>query len=107
MKPGSIVRCINDSDWSRFVFQKFPTVPFKGGLYTVRRIVANTETPDGPPGLALEEIRGKWDYFPTYYGIMEYEEYQFRMDRFEEVLPPPSNESLLEEVIEEPLFYNQ
>lgn len=107
MQPGSIVRCVDDTNWCRFISQNFPTLPVKGGLYTIRRIVANTETPDGPPGLALEEIRGKWDYFHTYLGIVEYEEYQFRMNRFEEVLPPMSINSLMEEIIEQPLFNNQ
>ena len=103
MKPGSIVRCVDDTNWSKDVFHKFSVLPVKGELYTVRRIIANTETPDGPPGVALEEIHGTWDHFPTYFGIIEYEEYHFRMNRFKEVVPPHLFDDFIEALTKEPI----
>jgi hypothetical protein len=107
MKPGSIVRCIDDSNWSSDSLQHFPSLPVKDCLYTVRRIIPHWQIADGPPGVALEEILGVWEQFKTYYGSVVFEEYHFRMNRFKEVLPPQSIESLLEEIMEETLFINQ
>jgi len=107
MKPGSIVRCIDDSNWRELAHQDFPRLPVKDALYTIRRIIPNIIQRDGPTGVALEEIRGVWDTFQTYEGTYVYEECHFRLNRFEEVLPPQSIESLLEEIMVEPLFINQ
>ena len=107
MKPGSIVRCVDDTDWDKYALQYFPSLPVKGGIYTVRRIIANLESSIGPPGVALEEIRGNWDFLPTYYRTTVYEEIHFRMNRFKEVLPPVSLNSLLDEIVEQPLLHNQ
>lgn len=92
MKPGSIVRCIDDSDWSPETQHLFPSLPVKDCLYTVRRIIVNTEKAGGPPGVALDEIRGTWENFKTYYGTVVFEEYHFRMNRFKEELPPIDRE---------------
>jgi hypothetical protein len=103
MKPGSIVRCVDDSNWSSDSLQHFPTLPVKDCLYTVRRIIPNTDVADGPPGVALEEIRGVWENFETYFGTIVFEEYHFRMNRFKEELPPLDQE-LFNEMIKSESF---
>lgn len=105
MKPGSIVRCVDDSNWSSDTLQHFPTLPVKDCLYTVRRIIPNTDVADGPPGVALEEIRGVWENFETYFGTIVFEEYHFRMNRFKEELPPLDQE-LFNEMIESETLVN-
>lgn len=102
MKPGSLVICVDDTHWSSFAKEDFPSLPVKDSIYTVRRIIPNIDEPDGPPGVALEEIRGVWDHFETYFGTTVYEECHFKMSRFKEVLPPnqASEEIIVEKVLE-------
>jgi hypothetical protein len=85
MKPGSIVVCIDDTGWDEHVSKDFPFLPVKNRRYTVRRIIPHFIDPNIPDGVALEEIRGNWDFFKTYNGTIVYEEYHFRMNRFIEV----------------------
>lgn len=85
MKPGSIIVCIDDTGWDEHVYKDFPCLPVKNRQYTVRRIIPHFIDPSIPDGVALEEIRGNWDLFKTYYGTIVYEEYHFRMNRFKEV----------------------
>jgi len=101
MKPGSIVRCVDDTHWREHAYKDFPTLPIREGLYTVRRIIPNIVLPNGPPGVALEEIRGAWAIFATYRGDTVYEEYHFRMNRFVEILPPIRLQEFLEAFMNE------
>ena len=105
MKPGSHVICVDDTNWSSFAKDDFPSLPVKDSIYTVRRIIPNIDEPDGPPGVALEEIRGAWDYFETYFSTTVYEECHFKMSRFKEVIPPDTNseEITVEQVLEQNL----
>ena len=87
MKPGSIVRCIDDSKWSIWAKRTYSSLPVKGEYYTVREIFSNIYKPDGTPGITLEEIKGEWSHYPTYYGIRVYMKMRFKETCFKEVLP--------------------
>jgi hypothetical protein len=85
MKVGSRVICIDDTNWSSNVNEYFDVLPQKGKVYTVRRIIDDVINPDGPPGIALEEIFGRWSLYEHYLGHEVYEEAHFKMNRFREV----------------------
>ena len=101
MKPGSIVRCIDDSKWSIWAKRPYSSLPVKGEYYTVREIFSNIYKPDGTPGITLEEIKGEWSHYTTYYGIRVYMESHFKSTRFKEVLPPFDIECELQQSIKE------
>ena len=61
MQKGSIVVCIDDGNWWSDSMEYFNKLPVKGELYTVREFFPNCIDPNGPPGVALEEIIGKFD----------------------------------------------
>jgi hypothetical protein len=88
MKPGSIICCTDDGGWSQWVHREFTSLPTKDSLYVVRRVIPNWVDPNGPPGIALEEILGTWTHFKTYTGQIIFDEFHFRKNRFEEVQPP-------------------
>ena len=85
---GSIVVCVDDGNWWYDIMEYFKVLPVKGQLYTVRMIIPNMEDPNGPPGVALEEIYGKIDTIKTYAGEIRDVEVHFKIKRFQEVLPP-------------------
>ena len=101
MKPGSIVRCIDDSKWSIWAKRTYSSLPVKGEYYTVREIFSNIYKPDGTLGITLEEIKGEWSHYTTYYGIRVYMERHFKSTRFKEVLPPFDIECELQQSIKE------
>ena len=90
MKAGSIVVCIDDGNWWYDIEKYFKVLPVKGQLYTVRMIIPNMGDPNGPPGVALEEILGVIDTVKTYTGEIREVEVHFNIKRFQEVLPPES-----------------
>ena len=90
MKAGSIVVCIDDTNWWDDIMEYFKVLPVKGQLYVVRMIIPNMHDPNGLPGVALEEIRGKMDTIKTYTGEVREIEVHFKIRRFQEVLPPES-----------------
>jgi hypothetical protein len=85
MKPGSIICCIDDGDWSQDSQQLFPNLQKKDHLYVVRRAIPNWTNPKGPEGIALQEIFGDWSTFKTYSGQTIFEEYHFIKNRFREL----------------------
>jgi hypothetical protein len=85
MKVGSKVICIDDTNWSYGVNEHFDVLPQKGKVYTVRRIIDNINSPDGPPGIALYNFFGRWSLYEHYSGHEVYEEAHFKMNRFREV----------------------
>jgi hypothetical protein len=97
MKPGSIVHCIDDSKWSIWAKRTYSCLPVKGEHYTVREVFSNIYHPDGTPGITLEEIRGEWSHYTTYYGVRVFMERHFKATRFKEVLPPFDIESELQQ----------
>lgn len=97
MKPGSIVRCIDDSKWSIWTKRTYSSLPVKGEYDTVREIFCNIYKPDGTPGITLEEIKGEWSHYTTYYGVRVYMERHFKATRFKEVLPSFDIESELQQ----------
>jgi hypothetical protein len=101
MKPGSIVRCIDDSKWSIWAKRTYSSLPVKGEYYTVREVFSNIYQPEGTPGITLEEIRGEWSHYTTYYGLRVYMERHFKATRFKAVLPPFDIESELQHSIKE------
>ena len=102
MKPGSIVICIDDSRWTFWAKRTYSSLPVKGEYYVVRDIFPNIYKPGGIPGVALEEIKGKWGHYTNYYGVRVYMERHFKITRFKEVLPPnqASEEIVVEKVLE-------
>ena len=101
MKPGSIVRCIDDSKWSVWAKRTYSTLPIKGEYYTVREVFSNIYQPDGTLGIILEEIRGEWSHYTTYYGVRVFMERHFKETCFKEVLPPFDIEGELQQSIKE------
>ena len=88
MKPGSIVCCVDASNWDEVAFTTFNTLPTLHHIYTVREIFPNIEKAGGPPGVAVEGIKGKYMIVETLQGEIKSMEAHFRMTRFEELLPP-------------------
>ncbi len=88
MQEGSLVICINASNWDPYAYTCMSKLPKLHGVYRVRRIVPNMMYRNGTAGLILEGITGKITEFTRYDGIQILEEYHFRMDRFSELLPP-------------------
>ena len=98
MKVGSIVECIDDTNWWEDILLYFDTLPIKGQYYTVRAIIPNQKYVDGPPGIALEEIYGKNAMIKNYTGSSVKIEVHFKIKRFKEVLPPLEDSSIEEMV---------
>ena len=90
MEIGSIVVCVDDGNWWNDIMEYFKVLPVKGQLYTIRMIIPNMQDPNGLPGVALEEIRGKIDTVKTYTGSTIQIEVHFKIKRFKEVLAPES-----------------
>ena len=101
MKPGFIVRCIDHSKWSVWAKRTYSTLPRNGEYYTVREVFSNIYQPDGTPGITLEEIRGEWSHYTTYYGVSVFIERHFKETHFKEVLPPFDIESEFQQSIKE------
>ena len=101
MEKGSIVLCVDDilHPYWRSRFSK-PLV--RNHYYVVRDIIPNFEVENGPPGVAVEEIRGPMVTITSYFGVRMNIEAHFKMKRFREVLPPMDIEAMLEEVYAEP-----
>jgi len=89
MKPGSVVFCVDDSNWDEYARKDFSELPISGRLYTVRRVIPNIIDPTGPDGIALAEIFGSWHFFDHFNGKTVFEECHFRKNRFLEIIPLP------------------
>ena len=87
MKPGSVVLCVDDSDWDEYARKDFSELPISGRLYTVRSVIPNIIDPSGPDGIALAEIFGSWHFFDHYNSKTVFEECHFRKNRFLEIIP--------------------
>ena len=88
MQKGSIVVCIDDGNWWSDSMEYFNKLPVKGELYTLREFFPNCIDPNGPPGVALEEIIGKFDEVLMHTGQLIKMELHFKIYRFKEVLSP-------------------
>lgn len=88
MQKGSIVVCIDDGNWWSDSMEYFNKLPVKGELYTIREFFPNCIDPNGQPGVALEEIIGKFDEVLMHTGQLIKMELHFKISRFKEVLPP-------------------
>ena len=100
MKTGSIVICVDDT-FNKHAGRNFSALPVRDRCYVVRELIPNIEFANGPPGIALEEIRGKYVTYPSYTGVVVTIEISFKMKRFREVLPPMNLEEVLEAVYTE------
>lgn len=102
MKPGSLVICVDDkiSPEKQSMLSKRLVL---NQLYVVREILHNYDVRNGPPGVAVEEIRGQLVTFTAYTGQEITIEVHFKMKRFREVLPPISLEEVLEQTCKEPV----
>ena len=91
MKPGSVVLCVDDSDWDEYARKDFSELPISLRLYTVRRVIPNIIDPSGPDGIALAEIFGSWHFFDHFNCKTVFEECHFRKNRFLEIIPLQDN----------------
>jgi hypothetical protein len=98
MQAGTMVICVDDSNWDHRAKKYFNKLPVKDGLYRVRRIIPNIIEANGPEGLALEGIYGDWVNFKSYTGKKVFEEYHFRKNRFAELQPHEDLEEIMEEL---------
>jgi len=78
MKVGSIVICIDDSNWSKDVHELFNILPIKGNIYRVSQIHPNYSSKNGPPGVSVEGIVGKVEEMKTYWGQILPIEWHFK-----------------------------
>jgi hypothetical protein len=90
MKEGSIVVCVDDTNWSFGIEGKFNKLPIKGKMYTVSKIHPNYSSVDGPPGVSVEGIFGEIASIRSYTGKYLIIEWHFKMKRFKEIYPPKS-----------------
>lgn len=101
MKEGSIVVCVDDTNWSSGIEEKFNKLPLKGKMYTISKIHPNYASIDGPPGVSVEGIYGELASIRSYTGKYVVIEWHFKMKRFKEIYPPSENiETVNEEIIE-------
>lgn len=88
MEAGTFVLCIDDSNWDPLAFVKMSSLPVKGKVYQVRRVIPDFTSKCGNAGIALEGIYGDWSIFTSYNNQSVFEEYHFRMNRFREIETP-------------------
>ena len=91
MKEGSIVICVDDTNWAIGIKEKFNKLPLKGNIYTIFKIHPNYDKPDGPPGVSVEGIIGANTPIRSYIGKYVVCEWHFKMKRFKEIYPPSKN----------------
>ena len=85
MKSGSIVMCINDSNWDPEAYIRMSELPVFGGFYKVREIFPAMPELETEGGIALEEIYGQMNFFRSKSGGLIWLEYHFKMSRFIEI----------------------
>lgn len=104
MQPGSIVICVDGSNWRSDATEKLSSLPVKGQIYTVRKMIPSTLAPGYPDGVFIEGITGQIVDYTNYEGQTDSCECHFRQSRFAELLPPLSfsieeEEALLDEEV--------
>jgi hypothetical protein len=97
MKAGSIVICIDDSNWVHDISEYFKILPVSGKIYRISAIHPNYSRKGGPPGVSVEGIVGKIHEIKTYWGSHLPIECHFRMNRFREIDLLSDNVELLGE----------
>lgn len=85
MKVGSIVLCVNDSNWQHDNNDCFNMLPVKGNLYKISAIYPHYGRKNGPPGVSVEGIIGKIRNIKTYWGEIIPCEWQFKIRRFKDI----------------------
>lgn len=101
MQAGSIVICVDDTNWWSNATEKFSSLPVEGHIYTVRKMIPSTIGPGKPDGVFLEGITGEISSYTNYKGLPDICECHFRQSRFAEILPPISKMVLEETILEE------
>lgn len=84
--PGAKVRYKGGNCWNSSSKKVFTELPKKGQIYTIRRIYPNINGPELPVGIALNEIRGEWQFLVDPKGDFYLEEAHFNMENFQLVL---------------------
>ena len=98
MKVGSIVICIDDSNWSKDVHELFNILPIKGNIYRVSQIHPNYSSKNGPPGVSVEGIVGKVEEMKTYWDQILPIEWHFKIKRFKEISMLENNIEISNEI---------
>ena len=101
MKVGSLVVCVDDTNWAGHAHRVIDRLPVKGKVYQVRRIFTPEYTGLASYGVGLEGISGRYILYETESGRKQYCECHFRMTRFAEILPPLEIGEFAEEEIGE------
>jgi hypothetical protein len=93
MKVGSLVICVDDTNWAAEASHYFDKLPVAGKTYRIRRIIENINVIGGPEGIALQEIWGQLNFYKTYDGRTVFEEAHFKKSRFREIDELGQNET--------------
>jgi hypothetical protein len=99
MKVGSLVICVDDTNWAAEAYHYFDRLPVAGKTYRIRRIIENINVIGGPEGIALQEIWGQLNFYKTYDGRTVFEEAHFKKARFREIdeIEQKEQEAILDE----------
>lgn len=84
MKVGSIVLCVDDSNWQQDINECFNILPVKGKLYKISAIYPHYGKRNGPSGVSVEGIIGKIRNIKTYWGEIIRCEWHFKIRRFKD-----------------------
>lgn len=98
MKVGSIVICVDDSNWSIDAHENFNKLPVKGQIYRISQIYPHYTIRGGPPGVSIEGIVGRIRNLKTYWGQYLPVEWHFKICRFKEIDLLSNSVELIEEV---------
>ncbi len=101
MKVGSLIVCVDDTNWDSHAQRVVDRLPVKGKVYQVRRIFKPEYTGLSGYGVGLEGISGRYILYETSSGRRQYCECHFRMNRFVEILPPLEISEVAEEEVGE------
>ncbi len=104
MKEGSIVVCVDDTNWSSGIEGKFNKLPLKGKMYTISKIHPNYASVDGPPGVSVKGIYGELASIRSYTGRYVVIEWHFKMNRFKEIYLPERETSNTNEMERATIF---
>lgn len=105
MKVGSIVICVDDTNWSEDAHKHFNKLPVKGQIYRVSAIHQHYWIKEGPPGVSVEGIVGKIHTIKPYWGQHLLIEWHFKICRFKEINLLSNSVELFEEVENEEYIF--
>lgn len=88
MKPGSLVVCVDDTNWHPNAFKYMSGLPVKGRVYQISKMKKSVLGPDEPDAVSLVGFTGRWVLYEDHKKQIVYVECSFRQYRFAEIMPP-------------------